>query len=473
MSELYGQPGVFVDEIPVPFQQVHAVETAVPVFIGYTERIFHFGQSLLNRVVEIRSLAEFAMIFGQPPAIGNFEIHLDADGNPIDGIADPNKDTLARFRLAYALKHYFLNGGGRCYVVSVGSFDGAGVMSEVAADHLGALSALARTEGPTLMVMPDLSGIRPAVPGDLSLIRSIQARYYDVLRVALDQCAETGDRFLIADPWDGGGPVEDCLSAFRDGISSPSLEYGAAYFPSIHTTLPWRWDEQSILVMQDMGQRAGRAHTLADLKGRGRNARPELYRKVRAALDRHSVTLPPSAAMAGIYCAVDRSRGVWETPANIALAGVRSLAVEVDSRMGQGMTVHSSGTAINPLRYFTDKGNRVWGARTLAGDSNEWRYINVRRYCNMVRVAVRRFLRGLGEITDSRYARHMVESAIGEFLTAQWRAGALQGTKPEDAFFSRCYISETAEDGGRIEPALKVSIGLATIRPAEFIIINL
>ncbi|WP_237057569.1 hypothetical protein [Microbulbifer sediminum] len=472
MSELYGQPGVFVEEVPAPFQQVSAVDTAVPVFIGYSERTTYLGQSLLNRVVEIRSLADFAMMFGQPPAVGDFRIQLDADGNPVDGIPDPNDSALARFRLAYALKHYFLNGGGRCYVVSVGSFDCTGVMLAVAADHLRALSLLARTEGPTLIVMPDLSGIRPAAPDDALSIASIRSQYYDVLRVALEQCAETGDRFLIADPWDGTDPDEASLTAFRDGISTSCLEYGAAYFPSIHTTLPWRWDEQAIQVSQPAEPSSGDSRTLADLKGRGRNANPEIYRKVRFALDRFSVTLPPSPALAGIYCSVDRERGVWEAPANIALSGVRSLAVDIDLRLGQRLTAHSSGKAINPLRYFTDKGNRVWGARTLAGDSNEWRYINVRRYCNMVRASVRRFLATQGEITDSRYSRHMVEAAVGDFLTAQWRAGALQGTKPEAAFFVRCYLSETAADGGRLEPALKVSIGLATVKPAEFTIIN-
>lgn len=482
MNEHYSGPGIYIEEIPVDIPPVVPVETAVPVFIGYTERVEYAGVSLLNRPIEIESLSDFATIFGEAPAVGGFTIEIDADGGIAGGIFDPNQKGISRFRLAYALNHYFLNGGGHCYVMSVGDFSSPGVMSEMSAEHLRGLSALAEQQGPTLIVMPDLSGIKPIDPDDETLIDWIRGQYHEVLRMALTQCAELGDRFLIADVWGGDTAKEGVVEAFRAGIGYDNLDYGAAYHPFIETSLPWRWDLETIHLSQPASRAAdgslvqpGRCHNLAlaELLVRGergdRQAFLGVYRNVRVALDQYSVTLPPSAAIAGIYCKVDRERGVWKPPANIAVSAVRALPTAIDDQLNEQMNIDASGKSINALRHFTGKGVLVWGARTLAGHNNEWRYVPVRRYCSMVRRSVANALQELVIDVDGKLVEEMIKASVKEFLMEQWRAGALAGATPEQAFFVNCAVNPDGERSDPLAPRVELYIGVAAVRPAEFI----
>ena len=120
-------------------------------------------------------------------------------------MADPNTGTNARFRLAYALRHFYDNGGGRCYIVSIGDYAPAPSTADIVDAHLAGLNALAREDEPTLLVFPDLSGMAPADAGRLPRqVAAVRASYHSVLVQALNQCATLGDRFLICDLWDGG-----------------------------------------------------------------------------------------------------------------------------------------------------------------------------------------------------------------------------------------------------------------------------
>src|SRR5690606_28927710 len=98
----------------------------------------------------------------------------------------------------------------------------------------------------------------------------------------------------------------------------------------------------------------------------------------------------PAAAVAGIYATVDRTRGVWKSPANESLNAVRTLLVDIDQDLNDDMNVSTTGKSINALRFFSGKGFMVWGARTLAGNDNEWRYVSVRRFFNMVEESVKK-----------------------------------------------------------------------------------
>ena len=115
-------PGVYVVEESKFPPSVVPVETAIPAFVGYTSATQYKGESLLNRPVAVNDLLEFQEIFGAPPSIGNFAVTLDETGNVVGAVADPNTGTNARFRLAYALRHFYDNGGGRCYIVSIGNY---------------------------------------------------------------------------------------------------------------------------------------------------------------------------------------------------------------------------------------------------------------------------------------------------------------------------------------------------------------
>jgi Bacteriophage tail sheath protein len=470
-------PGVYIEEVTRFPPSVVPVETAIPVFIGYTERTNSGGIDLLNRPVEIDSFLEFEQIFGQPPAIGGFTVALDPDGKVLAAVTDPNRGTSARFRCANAVRHFYDNGGGRCYVVSIGDYAASGVTANVVNAHLAGLAATAREDEPTLIVLPDLSALVPASQSAAD-IAAVRASYHSVLTQALEQCATLGDRFLICEVWGGDQPGSAGIDAFRDGIGNRNLKYGAVYHPFLHTTLPWRWNEATITMSQLASRNADgtlarpgalNGRTLAQLVADGATV---AYANVRQELDRYSVILPPGAAVAGVYATVDRTRGVWKSPANESLASVRALTVDIDNDLNDQMNVHPSGKSINALRFFTGKGRLVWGARTLAGNDNEWRYVAVRRFFNMVEESTRRASEPFVFEPNDANTWIRVKTMIENFLLVQWRQGALAGAKPEDAFYVRVGLGETMTAQDILEGRMHVEIGMAVVRPAEFIVLR-
>ena len=183
-------------------------------------------------------------------------------------------------------------------------------------------------------------------------------------------------------------------------------------------------------------------------------------------------TIPPSGALAGIYAMVDRTRGVWKAPANVSLTSVIGPAVKIDNREQEDMNVHSTGKSINAIRSFTGKGTLVWGARTLAGNDNEWRYIPVRRFFIMVEESVKKATEPFVFEPNDANTWTKVKAMIENFLTLQWRAGALQGAKPNDAFFVHVGLGETMTEDDVLNGRMIVEIGMAAVRPAEFIILR-
>ena len=115
-------PRVYIVEESKFPPSVVPVETAIPAFVGYTRATQYKGESLLNRPVAVNDLLEFQEIFGDPPSIGSFAVTLNETGGVVGSVADPNAGAGGRFRLAYALRHFYDNGGGRCYIVSIGDY---------------------------------------------------------------------------------------------------------------------------------------------------------------------------------------------------------------------------------------------------------------------------------------------------------------------------------------------------------------
>ncbi|MES0328223.1 MAG: phage tail sheath C-terminal domain-containing protein, partial [Gammaproteobacteria bacterium] len=179
-----------------------------------------------------------------------------------------------------------------------------------------------------------------------------------------------------------------------------------------------------------------------------------------------------AAAIAGIYATVDRTRGVWKSPANESLASVRSLTVDIDKDTNDEMNVHTTGKSINAIRFFHGKGYMVWGARTLAGNDNEWRYVSVRRFFNMVEESVKKATEPFVFEPNDANTWSKVKAMIDNFLTIQWRAGALAGAKPDDAFFVRVGLGITMTSLDILEGRMNIEIGMAVVRPAEFIILK-
>lgn len=478
MANNYQTPGVYIEEISKLPSSVVAVETAIPAFIGYTEVTQYKGENLVNKPVEISSLLEFTSVFGQPPVIGAFTISIDENNQVLGGIADPNNATEARFRMANALRHFYDNGGGRCYVISIGDYSSAA--NNMVAEHEAGLTALSKEDEPTMIVFPDLSAI-PAASTDPDDIAAARANYHSVLIKALNQCASLGDRVLISELWDGAEEGLDGIEALRNGLGTRNLKYGAIYHPYIHTTIPWQWDEGTIMINHLASRTSDgtlvqpgvhNGASLADLDAGGAQANPTIRGNIQQALSRFSVTLPPAASIAGVYATVDRTRGVWKSPANESLASVRSMTVAIDNDTNNIMNVHTTGKSINAIRFFNGKGYLVWGARTLAGNDNEWRYVSVRRFFNMVEESVKKATQPFVFEPNDANTWSKVKAMIENFLIVQWRSGALAGAKPEDAFYVRVALGTTMTELDILEGRMNVEIGMAVVRPAEFIILK-
>ena len=458
---VYKTPGVYVEEISTLPPSVAQVETAIPAFIGYSANDTYKGETLVNRPKRIKSFTEFEEIFGK--AITTFTIAVNAQ-DELQPIADPG----LTFRLNYAMKLYFANGGGPCYICSTGKTIPAGSGAKYTGLKAG-LDAVKKEDEPTMLLFPDA----PAMDED---------DFYTIYKDALAQCEELGDRVVIVDVRNSGAqPFGDVEAAFRNKIGNNHLKYGAAYYPWLKTTLNYEYDEIAQTVtggtvngntMIKVPAPPATALTPVEEGQSLFHSHNELYHKIKDAISKHFITMPPSAAMAGVYAQVDSNRGVWKAPANVSLNYVKEPMVRIDDEDQRDMNVTASGKSVNAIRSFTGKGIMVWGARTLAGNDNEWRYVPVRRFFNMVEESVKKASSQFVFEPNDANTWVKVRSMIENFLVIQWRAGALQGAKPEDAFFVRVGLGQTMTALDILEGRMNVEIGMAVVRPAEFIILK-
>ncbi|MGH1437197.1 MAG: phage tail sheath C-terminal domain-containing protein [Lewinella sp.] len=478
MPTNYAIPGVYVEEITKFPPAVAQVETAIPAFVGYTERRLDANGGTLpqDTPVRISSMTEFETLFGNAPRLTVTEVRLDADNNILGATISTS------FYLHHAVQMFYANGGGDCYIVSVAAapgFSGGYVSGEI----LSGVNALELVDEPTLICFPDAAG-----NDDGGISTSLQVR-------ALQLCAELGDRFTICDTLLG-----DPLGAtFRNEIGINNLKYGAAYTPWLQATfaknLTFEELSTGIFTRNGVGGLALEAlttdtatqtlittyranlgvETEAELADRELALRNNfgLYKAIIAALNGLPLSMPPSGAIAGVYATVDRTRGVWKAPANVSL----NLVAEPTSGFTQGQLANLNidpvaGKSINAIRTFTGKGVLVWGARTLAGNDNEWRYINVRRFYNMVEESVKKAAGQFVFEPNDANTWVRVQGMIENFLTLQWRAGALQGAKQEHAFQVAVGLGKTMTADDILNGRMIVQIAMAPVRPAEFIILR-
>lgn len=183
--------------------------------------------------------------------------------------------------------------------------------------------------------------------------------------------------------------------------------------------------------------------------------------------------LPPSGAIAGIYAMVDRTRGVWKAPANVSLNNVIEPTQTYTKSQLDNLNVDVyAGKSINAIRTFFGKGTLVYGARTLAGNDNEWRYISVRRLFIMVEESVKKATEQFVFEPNDSNTWVKVQAMIENFLYNIWRQGALQGIKPEHAFYVAVGLNKTMNPIDILEGRMIIEIGMAAVRPAEFIILR-
>lgn len=452
-------PGVYINEVPLFPPSVAQVETAIPAFIGYTQiAINEIGESLENVPTKIFSLKEYETYFGKAENEDGIQVTVEItteSGVRISLTGDAHITDPSDFTMYYSLRMYFINGGGPCYIISIGDTLG----TPDPADYDAGLLACEAEDEPTLIVFPD------------AVNTLNEADYYTLISSAIDQCASLQDRFTILDVHTPGTNNTTTISGFRGAFTkNDSLNYGAVYYPFLRTTFDFAYNEAAVDVIITTDGAAAGAVSLASLM----NSETSIYNfglaKIREKL---SPILPPSSAMAGVYAKVDGSRGVWKAPANISLNAVYDLTAKISEAEQGGMNIDpTTGKSVNAIRLFQGKGFLVWGARTLAGNDNEWRYINVRRFFIMVeessKKATMQFVFEPNDANTWVKLRAMLEN----YLTLLWRQGALAGAKPEHAFYVRCGLGFTMTAQDILEGRLIVEIGMAAVRPAEFIILR-
>jgi phage tail sheath protein FI len=474
---------------------------------------FGFGPDPICTVTEVTA---------NPAAACDFEADsIGADGKVEKAryalVGPDGNPTLQQFILYAAVQSFFANGGGNCTIVSVNIYGGDQPAAAVRADELIAgLAVAADQTGPTILAAPDACLLPPAdgTYGD----------YAAVTVQMLTQAATLGDRVAILDlpgaldpaSWseDGLAGQADAFYAVMASATPQSLRYGAAYAPALqaanltlddidHTA--FRGSEAGIATMNALltaqaelaYRRPGKAGAQGydEVKARIdlafpragsvaaeppspegtraleqylRNAVPLLSRIEQILVDRLNI-VPPSGAIAGLWVRSDADRGVWTAPANIALAPEIKPKLAITDEQQGALNIPLNGNAINAIRAVEGRGTVVWGARTLDGNSEDWRYIQVRRTAIYIEQSIKTALQAFVFSPNTADSWFIVTGMLSDFLTEVWQSGGLVGDTPGEAFTVSCGLGNTMTAQDVLNGYMIVSVTLALLAPAEFI----
>lgn len=468
------------------------------------------------------------------------------------------KDTSAinRFYLYDSIRLFYANGGGQCYIVSVGDYS-ATVDATVLSGPLNLQTgSLLKVEDATMIVIPDAVSIS---------ITNSSNPYNSVYTAVLQHCNFMQSRMGIFDlikhpdnPDDNA--LATTIAAFRDGIGLNFINYGAAYFPWLKTEVVSsseidfnnltitpdkfgstftdgnvgaiynNYQAASITVSRKKTTADGKNTTVADKQSAVNQAiqnlakanaqglaaaqdaltaankdlvaakydynlanndylaslnatnnsfqqalvaSSQMYKQLMSNITDFLNLLPPSGAIAGIYTAVDNSRGVWKAPANWSINSVNAPSANFNRNMTDNLNVDAvSGKSINAIRSFPGIGTLVFGGRTLDGNSQDWRYINVRRTLIMMEQSIKLALRAYVFEPNDDTTWVTVKSMIVNFLTNLWKQGALAGVKPDDAFQVMCGLNVTMTAQDILDGYMRVTVKVAVVHPAEFIVLT-
>ena len=328
--------------------------------------------------------------------------------------------------LSHAVFGYFANGGARCYVVNVG------------AD--GQIAAGTRRQG--LAVLEEIDEVTMvAAPG------YTDPASYDAL---LEHCERLKDRVAIMD-----APCDVSDIRFLTQVATP----GSA-------------PRGGRRAGEDEGETGGGAEAAGGVRARQSDYGYGAYYfpclRVRDPVSNEIVAVAPSGHVAGIWARTDGIRGVHKAPANEAVRGALDLTYRVtDAEQGE---LNSAG--VNCIRFFSTEGIRVWGARTLADSSSEFRYLNVRRLLNYLEESILKGTRWIVFEPNDQGLWKLIRRDVSAFLTRAWRDGALMGATPEEAFFVKCDGETNTPD--IVDAGMVVTIiGVAPVKPAEFVIFRI
>ncbi|HTE13210.1 MAG TPA: phage tail sheath C-terminal domain-containing protein [Chitinophagaceae bacterium] len=456
-------PGVYVSEISTLPPSIAQVSTAIPAFIGYTQiALDSNGVSLTGIPTKIFNFKEYEQYFGKAENEQGITVDVIQQTTPPVSLSAVAKiATPSIHNMYYSLRHYFDNAGGPCYIVSTGATTAAAIADT---DLLAAVDTLEAYDEPTLYVFPEAQNITD------------ESKFYALFAHAIDSCAKLQDRFTIVDIYAQAANTNTTISNFRNVLphttgfnKNNNLNYAAAYYPNLKTTYEYQYIDGDVQV--NLTKNGGPAtNPLLDSL---LTTDSVVYYAAKNAVKKLGPILPPSPAIVGVYANTDANRGVWKAPANVSINSIYDVTDFVtDEEQGTMNIDAGSGKSVNAIRPFNGKGILVWGARTLDGNSSEWRYVSVRRLFIMVEESTKKATMQFVFEPNDANTWTKIRAMIENYLTLLWREGALAGAKPEHAFFVKCGLGQTMTAQDILDGRLIVEIGMAAVRPAEFIILR-
>lgn len=528
-------PGVYVQELNAFPPSIVGVQTAVPAFVGYTEQAVLAGKQVYFKPIKIGSMADYEAVFGTKfPPLYDLKVvsavPTPSDPTPtdydfeFDGVNySINQTHASHFYLYHSLKLFYDNGGGTAYVVSVGNYTDSGQSPDgvdINYDLLKqGLDVIADQVGPTMLVIPDAT-LLPKDPDPIEGTNIPKSGdFKQLVREMLKQCNKLQDRVAILDVYGAKQIKQDqtkvvfeaeldaVIDQFRKDVGDDYLNYGMGYFPFVNSTVvgvsdldysyfnlqdPAMWMIfQNILNTQAAEMYSGVALDKVDGYIALTNPYRSLYEEVDVKKNNQNLTnalpilaqmegiiahkmgvLPPCGAMAGIFTRVDSLRGVWNAPANVTVNSVDSPTVKLNDDQQGDLNVPLDGKAVNAIREFVGRGTIVWGARTLDGNSNDWRYIQVRRTIIYVEQSVKSALAPFVFAANDGNTWVTVVSMVSNFLQSLWSQGGLMGATAAEAYTVQCGLGSTMTSMDILQGYMIVQVTLQMIHPAEFIVLT-
>lgn len=510
-------PGVYINELNAFPNSVVAVATAVPAFIGYTPQAAYEGKSYTNVPCKITSFAEFQAIYCYPnPALPanavkqyNPEYYLvQQKSKPADDyylvinnacysiLPDPN----TIYYLYNSIQLFYQNGGGDAYIVSVGTY-GAPSKKPMSAgqqiinpnvllnDLMDGLALLKNEQEPTMYICPEATLLSVADNGTL-------------MQEMLLQCTEMQTAISVFDIIGARNPdpityYSQDIETFRNHTGMEGLSYGTAYYPFIGTTImqnadidytnlfggdiqqlsalinpPSHPDQNVATILSDIAAPSGNSLSVSAYNEALTNA-SKVYSSIINHVLSEANVLPPSGAMAGVMTTIDNQQGVWQAPANTSIVAVVSLPINLSESQQANLNVDAvSGKSVNAIRSFNGIGILVWGARTLDGNSLDWKYLAVRRTLIMLAQSCKLAAHSYVFEPNVKNTWEGVKAMISSFLTTIWKEGGLMGATAGDAFSVGCGLGTTMTAEDILNGFMNVSVKVAVTHPAEFIVLT-
>lgn len=283
------------------------------------------------------------------------------------------------------------------------------------------ISGLVIAEEVTMVAVPDLvTAARNGNGLDLDTFKAVQT-------AMIDHCEAAGNRMAILDAPPGMNPQQ--IKEWRADVAMYDSRFSTMYYPWLKVANP---------IAAPGGNGAGK-----------------------------QLTVPPCGHVAGVWARNDATRGVWKAPANEVVRG----ALNVEMKITKGEQDLLNPIGINCIRPFGTRGIRIWGARTLSSDPS-WRYVNVRRLFNFIETSIEQGTQWVVFEPNDMALWQRVKRTVNAFLMGLWRQGALFGATPAEAFYVKC-DEETNPPESVDEGKLVVEIGLAPVKPAEFVIFRI